>query len=72
MKGETRVSLVRPGPITWIIVALLLWGCYLAIGSYSYGRTLQYQRGLIVFGTSVLFVSFWLVMLAVRKRRVER
>jgi protein-S-isoprenylcysteine O-methyltransferase Ste14 len=62
----------RAGPIGWIVLGLLLWGGFLAVGSYANGRTLPWSRGLIVFGTTVTFVVFWLVMLEWRKWRLRR
>ena len=67
-----EVARWKPGPITWIVLGLLLWGGYLAIGSYTSGQSLHWQKGLIIFGVTVVFVAFWLIMLAARKRRLAR
>ena len=60
-----------PSLSTWIMLGLVVWGGYLAVGSYLHGQTLHWQRAAIVFGMTVLFAGFWMLMLAVRKRRLR-
>jgi protein-S-isoprenylcysteine O-methyltransferase Ste14 len=62
----------KPGPIAWIVLALLLWGGYLAVGAFTHGQSHFWQRGLMVFGVTVAFVAFWGLMLVVRRRRLQR
>jgi protein-S-isoprenylcysteine O-methyltransferase Ste14 len=54
----------------WIMVALLVWGGYLAIGAFKNGGNAPTIRGLIVFGCVLAFLAFWLAALAVRQRRM--
>jgi len=56
----------------WIMVALLVWGGYLAIGIVQTGGNHANIRGLIVFGCVLAFLGFWLAALAVRQRRLSR
>jgi hypothetical protein len=58
--------------IQGIMVALLVWGGYLAIGAVQAGGPRPALRGLVVFGCSLFFLGFWLVALAVRQRRLDR
>ena len=56
---------------TWIMVAVLAWGAYLAIGAVRFGGTLAIWRGLIVFVCTLAFLGVWWLALAVRQRRVR-
>lgn len=56
----------------WIMVGLLLWGGYLAIGVVQTGGNHASIRGFIVFGCVLAFLGFWLAALAVRQRRLKR
>jgi protein-S-isoprenylcysteine O-methyltransferase Ste14 len=55
-----------------IMVALLVWGGYLAIGAVQAGGPRPALRGLVVLGCSLFFLAFWLLALAVRQRRLNR
>jgi|GEM_PF-2677898 hypothetical protein len=57
---------------TWIMVAVLVWGGLLALGSYLFGGTLPVLRAAIVFGATVAFLGLWLAALAMRKHRLAR
>lgn len=61
------------GVVAGLMLALLAWGIYLAIGAYQAGLTQHtakpIYRGLIVFGFTALFLAFWGVMLLVRRAR---
>jgi hypothetical protein len=69
---------VKPGqenkrPVNWtlwIMLALLAWGGYLAIGAIRAPGNHQSLRGLIIFGCTVAFLSFWWLALTFRARRV--
>jgi len=56
---------------TWIMVALLAWGGYLAIGAMWFGGTLALWRGLIVFVCTLAFLGFWWLALVVRQRQLR-
>ena len=52
-----------------IMVALLVWGGYLAIGAVRSPGNHATWRGLIVFGCTIAFLGFWAGALAVRRHR---
>lgn len=63
----------RRGNLTrWIMVALLVWGGYLALGALQAGGNQPNVRGLIIFGCTLVFLGFWWVALTLRQRRIER
>jgi hypothetical protein len=66
------VTTAKPTLTTWIMAAVLIWGCLLALGSYLYGGNTAGARGAIVLGTTAGFLTLWIAALTVRKRRVER
>lgn len=55
-----------------IMVALLVWGGYLAIGAVRAGGNHPALRGLIVLACSLFFIAFWWIALTVRQRRLSR
>ena len=59
-----------PRPVTmWIMVAVLVWGGYLALGALRAGGNHAAWRGLIVLACTLAFLGLWWVALAVRQRR---
>jgi hypothetical protein len=52
-----------------IMVALLVWGGYLAIGAVRAPGNHATWRGMIVFGCTLAFLGFWMAALAMRRRR---
>ncbi len=68
-----------PGVIAWLITALLLWGVWLAVGTYLYRfdspeqdpleGVRAWRRGLLVLGCTAAFLTLWLLALAARTRR---
>lgn len=60
------------GLTTWIMLAVLVWGALLALGSYLFGGTLPALRAAIVFGATVGFLGLWMGALTMRKRRLAR
>jgi hypothetical protein len=55
----------------WIMLALLAWGGYLAIGAIRAPGNLHTLRGLIIFGCTLTFLGFWWVALVLRSRRMR-
>jgi uncharacterized membrane protein len=53
--------------IVGIMVAVLVWGLVHAVGTYLFDGNLR--RSLVLIGSSVIFVEFWLVALWLRARR---
>ena len=60
----------RPSVSGWIMLAVLVWGCFLAIGSYLYGGNHPELRAAIVLAATLGFLALWRAALAVRRRRV--
>jgi hypothetical protein len=65
-----------PGSSTqWIvpalIVGLILWGAFIAVGAYLGGERFGYdpKRGLVVAVSVLAFLAFWGVLLYARSRR---
>ena len=52
------------------MVALLVWGGYLAIGAVRAPGNHATWRGLIVFGCTIAFLGFWMAALAMRRKRL--
>jgi hypothetical protein len=55
-----------------IMVGLLVWGGYLALGAIRAPGNHATWRGLIVFGCTLAFLGLWAAALAVRKRRIDQ
>ena len=57
--------------IRWLMLALFVWGGWLAVGAARQGRNLPdgLQRGGIVLGCVLAFLGAWAVILWARKRR---
>lgn len=69
----------RPRTLRWIMLALVAWGIWLAVGAYWYRfdsgdqdpveAVRAVRRGLLVLGCTGAFLLFWIVALALRARR---
>jgi hypothetical protein len=56
----------------WIMLAVLLWGLFLAMGAYLYGGRLAALRSAIIAGCVLAFLIFWWVALGQRQRRLNQ
>jgi len=72
MTPDQPVASDRGGLIRWIMLAVLVWGLFLALGAYLFGGNLPALRALIIAGVVVAFLGFWIVALALRQRRLEQ
>jgi hypothetical protein len=59
----------KPNLTTWIMVAVLVWGCLLALGSYLFGGNHAVLRAVIVLAVTNAFLGLWVGALALRRRR---
>jgi len=75
-----RILLDMPAPVTqtppgaerilfWIMVALVVWGLFHAIGAWTLNH--DARRALIVLACVAMFLGFWLALLASRRRRLD-
>ena len=69
MKPEEAAPRPRASIVAIIMVALLVWGGYLAIGAVRFGGSLAAWRGFIVFACTLAFLGLWWVALTFRRRR---
>ena len=58
-------------PTRWIMLAVLLWGLILALGTYLFGGNQPGLRATIVAACTLAFLALWWTALALRKRRVD-
>lgn len=72
MNQDVDSTPTRIRPAYWIMLGLLLWGGYLAIGAVWFGGTLALWRGLIVFACTLAFLGFWWLALLVREQSIRR
>jgi hypothetical protein len=54
----------------WIVAGLFFWAAVLALGAYRYNH--HWGRAVIVFGCTAAFVCFWVILLGVRRKRLEQ
>ena len=69
MKPAESFWAQRSTLIFGIMIAVLLWGGYLAIGAVRAPGNYSVWRGLIIFGCTLAFLGFWLAALALQKRK---
>jgi len=55
--------------LAWIMVALVVWGIFHAVGAWSLNH--DARRPLIVLACVASFLGFWLALLAARRRRLD-
>ena len=52
----------------WLMLAVLVWGLLLALGTFLYGRNQPLLRAGIVVGCTLAFLALWAGALATRHR----
>ncbi len=60
-----RVAIIR-----WIVLAIVAWGIFHAIGAWQFNH--NPLRGVVVLVCVAAFLGFWMTMLAVRQRRITK
>jgi hypothetical protein len=58
-----RTSITR-----WLMLAILVWGLLLALGTFLFGGNQPLLRAVIVAGCTLAFLGLWLGALTVRGR----
>lgn len=71
MTAERTRAGNQPNLIRWIMLAVLAWGLFLALGAYLFGGNLPALRAVIIAATVAAFLGFWISALALRQRRIE-
>ena len=61
----------QPTIAYWIMLAVLVWGLLLAVGTFLFGGNHPLLRAAIVVGCTLAFLGLWLAALALRQRRVK-
>ena len=59
-------------PIRWLMLALMVWGVYLALGTSRFARDFSDSvwKGAIVLGCVVAFLGLWTAVLANKRRHL--
>lgn len=60
----------RPKIIRWIVLAIVAWGLFHALGAWRFNH--NPLRAVVVLVCVAVFLGFWMTMLAVRQRRITK
>ena len=66
MSDVDRPTAGRVAAMRWLMLAILVWGLLLALGTFLFGGNQPLLRAAIVAGCTLAFLGFWLAALAVR------
>ena len=70
MKDADSSTAGRTAATGWLMLAILVWGMLLALGTFLFGGNQPVLRAVIVAGCTLAFLSLWAVALAVRRRHL--
>jgi len=68
MSDSDRPVSGRNATMRWLMLAILVWGLLLALGTFLFGGNQPVLRAGIVAGCTLAFLGFWMAALAVRGR----
>ena len=68
MNEIDRPAALRTAATRWLMLAILVWGLLLALGTFLFGGNQPVLRAAIVAGCTLAFLGLWLAALAVRRR----
>ena len=68
MSGSDSPTAGRMTAIGWLMLAILVWGLLLALGTFLFGGNQPLLRAAIVAGCTLAFLGLWIAALAVRNR----
>ena len=72
MKADEELSSPPAMNMTrWIMLAVLVWGLLLALGTYLFGGNQPGMRAAIVGVCTLGFLGMWWTALALRRRRLQ-
>jgi hypothetical protein len=72
VKPAVPTAVLQFRVIQWIMVAVLVWGGYLAVGAVRAPGNHATWRGLIILGCTLAFLGFWFAALSLRQQRLNR
>ena len=55
--------------IRWVVLGVLAWGLFHAVGAWRFNN--NPLRAVVVLACVLVFLGFWMMMLAVRQRRLS-
>jgi len=67
MNENDQAAAERTIATGWLMVAILVWGLLLALGTFLFGGNQPLLRAAIVAGCTLAFLGLWLAALAVRR-----
>lgn len=69
MTEKASETAVRAAFTRWLMLAILLWGLLLALGTYLFGGNQPVWRATIVAGCTLAFLGLWALALGMRARK---
>lgn len=60
----------RPKIIRWIVLGIVAWGIFHAVGAWQFNH--DPRRGVVVLVCVATFLGFWMTALAFRQRRLTK
>ena len=67
MTDNASNSVKQAALTRWLMLAILLWGLILALGTFLFGKNQPMLRAAIVAGCTLAFLGLWAAALAVRR-----
>ena len=67
MKDADSLIAGRTAATRWLMLAILVWGMLLALGTFLFGGNQPILRAVIVAGCTLAFLGLWLAALAMRR-----
>ncbi len=68
MNESERPAADHTATTRWIMLAVLIWGMLLALGTFLFGGNQPVWRAAIVAGCTLAFLGFWWAALTVRRK----
>jgi len=72
MSESERPAADQTSTTRWLMLAILVWGLILALGTFLFGGNQPVLRAAIVAGCTLAFLGLWIAALAVRQRTTSR
>jgi high-affinity Fe2+/Pb2+ permease len=72
MNDADSLTQGRAAATRWIMLAVLIWGLLLALGTFLFGGNQPLLRAAIVAGCTLAFLALWAAALAARRHSIIR